>query len=119
MLYYLQLFHLGKYSIPLFDETIEAWTYGPVIPVVYYRFKDYEDNTIRFLVPNVDNNIDDDTKNFIIKNIRILDTYTPTELVNLSRKEGTPWSIVWGKGEGRFGIISTNLMINYYKSIIG
>lgn len=117
VLYYLQLFHLGKYGKPLFENVIEAWSYGPVIPEVYYAFKHYEGDIIRFILPQYDYELDEETKNFITKQLRLMDKYSPQELVDLTRKVGTPWSTIWGKGEGRFGIIPTNLMLNYYNSI--
>ncbi|MCU4155224.1 DUF4065 domain-containing protein [Carboxylicivirga sp. A043] len=39
MLYYMQGFHLAYFDTPLFDEEIEAWMYGPVVPSVYDNFK--------------------------------------------------------------------------------
>lgn len=38
MLYYEQGYHLAKFGAPLFDDDIEAWMYGPVVPGVYYHF---------------------------------------------------------------------------------
>ena len=35
MLYYEQGFHLAAFDTPLFDENIEAWMFGPVVPEVY------------------------------------------------------------------------------------
>jgi len=39
MLYYEQGFHLAYFGTPLFEEPIEAWMYGPVVPSVYEHFK--------------------------------------------------------------------------------
>lgn len=39
MLYYVQGFHLAYFAKPLFDEDIEAWMYGPVVPSVYDQYK--------------------------------------------------------------------------------
>ena len=39
MLYYEQGFHLAYFNEPLFEEPIEAWQYGPVVPVVYNYYK--------------------------------------------------------------------------------
>lgn len=38
ILYYLQARFLTEGLGPLFDETIQKWKYGPVVPDVYYRF---------------------------------------------------------------------------------
>lgn len=41
ILYYAQGWHLGLYGEPLFDDRIEAWVHGPVVPSVYRQFKDF------------------------------------------------------------------------------
>ena len=41
LLYYQQGFHLAFFDTPLFDEKVEAWMYGPVVPVVYDEFSAY------------------------------------------------------------------------------
>lgn len=46
MLYYQQGFHLAYFGTPLFDEEIEAWMYGPVVPSVYDEYKSYGKNGI-------------------------------------------------------------------------
>ncbi len=39
MLYYQQGYHLAMFGTPLFEEDIEAWMYGPVVPIVYEHYK--------------------------------------------------------------------------------
>lgn len=39
LLYYAQGHCLGLNHAPLFDDRIEAWAHGPVVPTVYHRFK--------------------------------------------------------------------------------
>jgi uncharacterized phage-associated protein len=39
LVYYAQGFHLAVYDRPLFDDQIEAWTHGPVVPSVYHHYK--------------------------------------------------------------------------------
>lgn len=39
MLYYQQGFHLAYFDSPLFDDEIEAWMYGPVVPKIYNLYK--------------------------------------------------------------------------------
>ncbi len=41
LLYYAQGFHLALYNEPLFKERILAWTHGPVVADVYYKYKEY------------------------------------------------------------------------------
>lgn len=39
LLYYAQAWHLGEFGKPLFDDKIQAWMSGPVIPSIFWRFK--------------------------------------------------------------------------------
>ena len=46
ILYFAQAYYLAKLSRPLFSEKIEAWEYGPVVPVVYDLYKKNGNGTI-------------------------------------------------------------------------
>lgn len=46
LLYYMQGFHLAFFNAPFFNESIEAWTYGPVVPVVFNEFKRFKQRAI-------------------------------------------------------------------------
>lgn len=46
ILYYIQGKYLQVNGKPIFDNDIEAWRYGPVIPDVYYWYSKYMDNPI-------------------------------------------------------------------------
>lgn len=46
LVYYAQGFHLALYDEPLFNEPIEAWTHGPVVPELYHTYKEYGANPI-------------------------------------------------------------------------
>ena len=39
LLYFAQGYYLKKYGRPLFDNAIEAWEHGPVVPEVYSAYK--------------------------------------------------------------------------------
>ena len=41
LLYYQQGFHLAFFGTPLFDESVESWMYGPVVPCVYDEYSKY------------------------------------------------------------------------------
>lgn len=41
LLYYCQAYSLALTGEPMFAEEIEAWSYGPVVPSVYRRYKQY------------------------------------------------------------------------------
>jgi uncharacterized phage-associated protein len=46
LLYYSQGLHLAIFNEKLFDDEIEAWTHGPVVPSVYHEYKEYGNNII-------------------------------------------------------------------------
>ena len=41
LLYYMQGYYLAVFGKPLFEEDIEAWQYGPVVPKSYDKFSTY------------------------------------------------------------------------------
>jgi len=40
LLYYVQGYHLAFFNKPMFQEGLEAWMYGPVVPEVYHLHKE-------------------------------------------------------------------------------
>jgi len=40
LLYYSQAWHLALFKQALFDEDIEAWVHGPVVPTVFRKYRD-------------------------------------------------------------------------------
>ena len=50
LLYYAQGFALATLNRPLFNEDFEAWEFGPVIPLIYHKYKKYGNGAI----PHVD-----------------------------------------------------------------
>ena len=46
LLYFGQLWSLRENGEPLFEDEIEAWPYGPVVPAVYHAYKSYGNNPI-------------------------------------------------------------------------
>ncbi|BBY22693.1 Panacea domain-containing protein [Mycobacterium stomatepiae] len=48
LLYYAQGHYLATSGKPLFDDEIQAWAHGPVVPAVYHAFKSYGRGPIDF-----------------------------------------------------------------------
>ncbi|KWT74722.1 Panacea domain-containing protein [Candidatus Magnetominusculus xianensis] len=46
LVYYAQGLYLNIFRRPLFNESIQAWTYGPVIPELYQKYKNYGKKSI-------------------------------------------------------------------------
>ncbi len=49
LLYFVQAYFLVKKNEACFEEPIEAWQYGPVVPKAYHEFKEYGSNSIPFI----------------------------------------------------------------------
>ena len=90
LLYYMQGFHLAFFDEPFFYESIEAWTYGPVVPVVFQEFKKYKKRSI-----NPDNYHDDlvltdDEQQMFDMVYSEYNRYSAVALMNMTHTEG-PW----------------------------
>ena len=88
----------------LFDDRIEAWDLGPVIPPLYYEFQEFGDKPITRLARLYDESGKDVSSELRMKKeiqgeIRsTLDTLwsiykgvSAGQLVSLTHEEGTPW----------------------------
>lgn len=47
MLYYQQGYHLALFDEPLFEDDLEAWMYGPAVPIVYDYYEINGNNGIQ------------------------------------------------------------------------
>lgn len=47
LLYYVQGYHLAMFETPIFDEKIEAWLHGPVVPEVWKWAINYGDEQMQ------------------------------------------------------------------------
>lgn len=100
LLFYLQSFWLAEYGEPLFAERVEAWTYGPVVPAVYDRFKGYgraaldvqkEGREMHFAPA--------ERERFFYSVYGVLVQYSASWLTRLSHEEPA-WQTAWAKGNG-------------------
>lgn len=88
LLYYIQGFNIAYFDKPLFDEDIEAWQYGPVVPDVYHKYKGYgysglsANSNIINLVP--------EEENLFNQVYNIYGDFSAVGLMHLTHKE-SPW----------------------------
>ena len=111
LLYYQQGYHLAAFGTPLFSENIEAWMYGPVVPVVYDIFSEYGSSAL----PIVDVEIALDEEEEILFN-QVYDAYREFSAIGLMNRTHTekPWieSIPHDRGI----IIPQSMMASYFKT---
>ena len=88
LLYYAQGYYLAIESKKLFEDDIEAWVHGPVIPNVYHQYKDFRWQPINKAVdiPTISKTVTD-FLNLIIETFLPIDAY---KLERMTHKE-TPW----------------------------
>ena len=113
MLYYQQGFHLAYFGTPLFDEDIEAWMYGPVIPVIYEEYKSYGRNGIE---PNRELAFSfEQKKELALFNevCKVYGAYSAIGLMNMTHEE-MPWKST-PTGEGEDHVIAKEKMQSFFK----
>lgn len=89
LLYYMQGFHLAFFEKPLFDEEIEAWMYGPVVPSVYSHFKSNGNNGIKYEGEAI--KLTDKEELLFNEVYRVYGAYSALGLMNLTHSE-LPWT---------------------------
>jgi len=110
-------FYGAKHKEYLFDDVIQAWRYGPVVPVVYSAYK-----TDYFLLGKQASDIPvelPEKEKEVLKNV--LDLYgekAPFLLVKLTHQENTPWSNAYVEGAREIEIQKEDI-IGYYTDFLG
>ena len=95
--------HLAYFSDPLFDESVEAWKYGPVIPELYYALKHFRGGVLpvdgfeKLVVE--DKKFSSDSKELVDVVTAYYGQYTGRQLSALTHKKGSPWDKTY-KGIG-------------------
>lgn len=116
MLYYMQGYWLAIFNKPLFDDEIEAWMYGPVVPEVYYEFKRHGSLSINPEEVKCPDNLilSDDEEGIFSDIMEEYGQFSAVKLMNMTHNE-KPWkSVPTGFGS----IMSKELIKEYFSSQI-
>jgi uncharacterized phage-associated protein len=112
LLYYAQGFYLAIFDQPLFNDRIEKWVHGPVVPSVYREFKRYGSDCIP--VPD-----GFDLEKYDVKTRELLDEvyqvygqFSASALRNMTHNE-PPWKET---PDGISAEIDCNLLKVYFKT---
>ncbi len=111
LLYYEQGYHLAKFGTPLFEEQIEAWIYGPVVPVVYDYYNQYGSQ----ILPVADDEIDltAEEEDLFAEVFEAYREFSAIGLMNLTHKE-RPWLSALPHNRGT--VISLASMERFFKT---
>ena len=116
LLYVIQVYLLmnGYENEPCFGERIEAWDFGPVVPVAYHEYKQYGSTDIPPVESYIDFDVDnpwsasmteydedcicDEDKKLINAVVKKLADYSATDLVDITHRQA-PWKDVYVQHE--------------------
>lgn len=117
LVYYAQAWFLARHNAPLFNEEIEAWEYGPVVPALYQKYKGYGKNNIEYVSDDYSTSIFSEEEIETLKDVSIYyGKFSTTELVNKTHQEGSPWYMVITTKNRKNNVIAKELLREYYQS---
>jgi uncharacterized phage-associated protein len=116
LLFYCHAYHMAFLNEPLFDEKVEAWAYGPVIPSVYQKYAGYGSQVIE---PEEINETEINTPQETLRIISLVlsryGVFSPMELVNMTHQE-SPWKDAYLPGKNN--VIENSAIKNFYEKFI-
>ena len=112
LLYYMQGFHLAVFGEPLFEEEIEAWMYGPVVPSVYDHYQEYGNKGIEPESEVLE--LSSEEEALFADVLRVYGDYSAIGLMNLTHNE-YPWK---STPEGRGHVIDKEKLRTFFKTRI-
>jgi uncharacterized phage-associated protein len=109
LLYYQQGFHLAVFDTPLFEEDVEAWMYGPVVPVVYNEYSSYGSSSLPEVKETI--SLSDEEEELFNEVYDAYRDFSAIGLMNRTHKE-KPWASVYPHDRGT--VISQKSMKEYF-----
>ncbi|EAQ35992.1 Uncharacterized phage-associated protein [Nitrobacter sp. Nb-311A] len=119
LIYFSQAWHLANFNKPLFQEDIEAWAHGPVVPSVWHQYKEYRWGSIPPITDDFD--VDANVAGYLDKIYARYGELSGKALERLTH-EHAPWRETRGDlpPEAKCtDTISKNLMRDFYAERIG
>ena len=107
ILYFIQKEYLQKKCVPAFDDPIEAWQFGPVVPNAYYRFCGYGGMPI---LNEYTSDIAKSDSAFIDPIVCEKRSLDPWNLVKETHRVGSAWDCVYANGIGNHRTIPLDLI---------
>ncbi len=95
ILFFLQAEHLKAKQSPLFNEEIQAWKWGPVVPIVYHTFKtsgNFPITPVEITDLEYKKNLDEEMMSFIEKIWQKYGIFSAHKLVEMTHDPKSAWS---------------------------
>ena len=112
MLYFLWIDYYRQTGKNLFNDEIQAWKYGPVIPAVYWKYRTFIADPICLTEPNTISQNDSSILSPLVM------TYNKRDVGSLVGETHTkgPWKTVYNDGKGMSGTIPYDMIRDYADS---
>ncbi|MES2387123.1 MAG: type II toxin-antitoxin system antitoxin SocA domain-containing protein [Bacteroidota bacterium] len=123
LVYIAQGVHLVRSNgLPLFEDRICAWTYGPVVENLYHLYKRFGNGHIFDSEP-LSVEVSNDTKvMYELQSVwKTFGKWTAIKLSNWTHEKDSPWDIVWNKQKGnaiKSAPIPNQIILNYFVKFV-
>lgn len=107
---------LGFDGVPLIQEAVEAWKYGPVIPAIYHRYKPFGGNHIQLPHRSYEAEMTDDQKELVEGVEEAYRRFSAVQLSAMTHTTGSPWEITVKKYGLVNAVIPDDLIQQHYAS---
>lgn len=104
LLYCVQQRFLSETGVPAFDDSIEAWAFGPVVPTAYYRFGGFGVMPITMTYPTEELDLSKKDKKIIRSVVKEKLALSLWDLIDEITGDGGAWSRVY-KDKGNRAVI--------------
>ncbi len=112
LLYYFQGFYMANFDKVLFDNDIESWQYGPVVPIVYDKFKKFGRDKLSLDNNNEIAKLNPEEEVFLSEVFNIYNQFSAIGLMELTHNE-KPWKET---PHGSGCIIDKKLLSDFFKT---
>ncbi|PPB87197.1 Panacea domain-containing protein [Acinetobacter soli] len=111
---------LGLFNESLFDDKVEAWKFGPVIPELYHQIKSYRNNPITAPIPDVgESEFKENELRVIDYVLKAYENFDGVDLSRITHATGTPWDDTYFHDGGWYENVEipTVLIQKHYKKL--
>lgn len=117
LLYVAHGYSLGLHGVPLLDELVFAWQYGPIVPGAYQAVREFRSSPVTWVLGSCGETLSDGEKAVLDRVLATYDLATAIQLSAAMHQPGSPWSIIWGS-TGHNTVIPDELIKIFYEKVL-
>lgn len=119
LVFFSYAYNLALNDRRLFVASIEAWKYGPVLPMLYHEYKVFGSQIIPMTACRSDSGIDvplrSEDEQFLENVYQVYRAYPTLDLSAITHNENSPWDVANKRGES---IITDEMILAYYRPLL-